>query len=101
MIALTAGLPGKSSRTSTHAISVPKNAFTSTTSADARSVSLIAASACGLETSLPNALAPRARRCSARGPGSGSAEGLFGSGDPQRLLDLGDNARFGFEEQLG
>ena len=38
--------------------SVPKNAFTSTTSADARSVSLIAASAWGLETSLQNALAP-------------------------------------------
>src|SRR5262249_29419482 len=108
-------------------------ALTTTTSPDARSVSLIAASACGLEPSLqkalappllerassaatgsststerympsrpfPSALAPRPRTFVARRPRSGRAEGLLASGDPQRLLDLGDDARFRFEELLG
>ena len=41
-------LPGNSSRTSTHAISVPNTALMSTTTTDAISVSFSAATACGL-----------------------------------------------------
>ena len=51
-------LPGNSSRTSTQAISVPKTALTTTTITDTTSVSLIAASASGLEISRQNALVP-------------------------------------------
>ncbi len=55
---MTIRLPGNSSRTSTHAISVPKIALTTTTIAETASVSLIAASAWGLVTSFQNADAP-------------------------------------------
>jgi hypothetical protein len=51
-------LPGNSSRTSTHAISVPKNAFTATTIAEAASVSLSAATACGVDISRQKEAAP-------------------------------------------
>ena len=58
MTAFTMRLPRKSSRTSTHAISVPKAALRSTTIADTIKVSLIAATACGLVTSRQKALRP-------------------------------------------
>ena len=56
--ALTTFLPRKSSRTMTQAIIVPKIALTTTTMAEATSVSLIAASASGLEISRQKALVP-------------------------------------------
>ena len=51
-------LPGNSSRTSTHAISVPNSAFTSTTITDAIRVSRSAATACGLLMASQNASKP-------------------------------------------
>ena len=45
-------LPGKSSRTSTHAMSVPMTALMSTTTNEAMNVSWMAASACGLVMAL-------------------------------------------------
>ena len=60
---MTTFLPGNSSRTSTHAISVPKIAFTITTIAETTSVSLIAASASGLETSRQKARVPPCADC--------------------------------------
>ena len=51
-------LPGNSSRTSTHAISVPKSALTSTTITDAIRVSRSAATACGLLTAVQKPSAP-------------------------------------------
>src|ERR671910_951917 len=55
---LTTFLPGNSSRTSTHAISVPKNALTITTISDAISVSLSAATASGLVTAFQKPSVP-------------------------------------------
>ena len=56
--ALTIRLPRKSSRTSTHATSVPKTALMSATISDATSVSLIAATASLLEISRQKASMP-------------------------------------------
>ncbi len=58
MSALTTLLPRNSSRTSTQAISVPKIAFTSTTSSEATKVSLSAATAAGAVTSSQKACRP-------------------------------------------
>ena len=50
MIAFTSVLPRKSSRTSTHAVTVPSTALRSATAIDVDSVSFSAATASGLET---------------------------------------------------
>ncbi len=50
MIAFTTVFPRKSSRTSTHAVIVPRTAFSIETATDAPSVSFSAATASGLET---------------------------------------------------
>src|SRR5215204_1724375 len=55
---LTMFLPGKSSRTSTQAISVPNTALMSTTISDAISVSFSAATACGLLTAVQKLSVP-------------------------------------------
>src|SRR3954462_5493285 len=58
MSALTTLLPGKRSRTSTQAISVPAAAFTAATASDAASVSFSAATAAGAVTASQNAARP-------------------------------------------
>src|SRR6476660_1390031 len=58
MSALTRRLPENSSRTSTHAISVPVTTFRTTTTSDTTRVKRIAASACGPVTACQNAAAP-------------------------------------------
>ena len=51
-------LPGKESRTSTHAMIVPTTALTKTTPSETRNVTRSAATACGLETASQKACAP-------------------------------------------
>src|SRR6188472_759976 len=58
MIAFTAVLPRKSSRTSTHAVIVPSTAFVSAASADITSESFRAATAWGEEATVQNASKP-------------------------------------------
>src|SRR2546423_298963 len=58
MTALTIDLPRKSSRTSTHAVSVPKSAFATVASAATTRLSSSAATASGFETASQNPLAP-------------------------------------------
>src|SRR2546423_1214705 len=58
MSAFTSLLPGKRSRTSTHAIAVPATAFTAATISDATSVSLSAATASLPVTAVQNASNP-------------------------------------------
>src|SRR6476619_591973 len=58
MIAFTALLPRKSSRTSTHAVIVPSTAFVSAASADITSESFRAATAWGEEATVQNASKP-------------------------------------------
>ncbi len=55
---LTKFLPRNSSRTSTHAISVPVNAFMTATTTDAISVSFSDATACSFVTAVQNASIP-------------------------------------------
>ena len=50
MTAFTSDLPRKSSRTSTHAVTVPSTALSSATATEVHSVSFSAATASGLET---------------------------------------------------
>src|SRR5215208_1793726 len=64
MTALTTLCPRNESRTSTHAISVPKRALTAATASDVTSVSFSAATACGELISLQNEL-PADRQTSA------------------------------------
>src|SRR5271154_4894959 len=59
--AFTADLPGKSSRTSIHAITVPKTALTSATIAETAIVSLSAATASGALTDDQNPWTPSLR----------------------------------------
>src|SRR5215210_5679277 len=54
MTAFTSALPRNSSRTSTHAVIVPRTALISETTREAPSVSFSAATACGLETASQN-----------------------------------------------
>jgi hypothetical protein len=61
MIALTNDLPRKSSRTRTHAISVPATAFVRATRAETTSVSLSAATASGALIAAQNPDEPSAR----------------------------------------
>lgn len=58
MSALTKALPGNSSRTSTHATSVPKTALTSATAADTARVTRSAARAAGAVTAAKNSPGP-------------------------------------------
>lgn len=60
---LTMRLPGKSSRTSTHAINVPVTALMSTTRNEAKKVSWIAASAWGAVMASMNEPSPFAIDC--------------------------------------
>src|SRR5437764_1425368 len=128
--AFTTALPRNSSRTSTHAISVPITTLIRVTTTDTPTVSSSAARACGEVTSLQNWLSPpssdfcttaasgsstitlsqttaipptnggrdrlRVEERAGRAPGSASA--LLGSGNPQALLDLGDDAARRIEE---
>jgi hypothetical protein len=55
---LTAFLPMKSSRTSTQASRVPKNAFSATTISETATVSLSAATASGARTASQNSVHP-------------------------------------------
>ncbi len=58
MIALTTLFPGNESRTSTHAMIVPKTAVVSTARVERIIVSLSAATACGDDTTSQNPLQP-------------------------------------------
>src|SRR5204862_4094860 len=58
IVALTNDLPRKSSRTSTHAISVPVTALTAATAIDTSTVNLIAATASLLETAFQKPSSP-------------------------------------------
>src|SRR4051794_12853685 len=128
--AFTTFLPRKSSRTSTHAMSVPMNALTSVTTTERPSVSLSAATASRSVTALQNASQPPSNafditaasgsrtmklkkriatpRPSAAPPGSETARGREGTGaalaagaDTEALLDLGHEALFLVEELVG
>ena len=61
MIELTTDLPRKSSRTSTHAVTVPSTAFRTATKNAAPTVSLRAAIDCGLVMASQNACLPSLR----------------------------------------
>src|SRR6266508_355675 len=122
MTAFTTDCPRNESRTSTHAISVPKTAFTSATTSDATSVSLRAATACGELTSLQNEPPPErhtsaasgtsttseryavasppasAGGCAGRARGARSATGVLASRASDLALDRGHQAVARVEE---
>src|SRR5215208_3305439 len=86
-IAFTKRLPRKSSRTSTHASSVPATALTATTSSDAPKVSSSAATDCRLETARqkPSAPSPVARHTTAAS-GSSTIRLRYADESPSAML---------------
>ena len=92
MSALTSGLPGKSSRTSTHEMASPAMELTTATMAERTSVSSSAETASGLVTSAQNVLQPATEGLGHdRGQRQQYQEGQIGHGE-RGTADTADHA---------